>query len=113
MVWRAVGAGLLTVLPALVYTLKASAPGARAGVTLLLCQRLPRQCLAKALLCMHAPPAHAHSKTCQRRAVYSAQDKAENDLLARPLARTLNLGLMACSIGHLLIFGPILNHVRC
>lgn len=27
------------------------------------------------------------------------QDKAENDLLARTLARTLNLGLMAASVG--------------
>lgn len=58
MVWKAVGAGLLTVLPAITYTLK---------------------------------------------------DKAENDLLARPMSRTLSLGLMAASIGHLLVLCPILN----
>lgn len=39
------------------------------------------------------------------------QDKAENDLLARSVPRTLNLGLLAASIGHLLVLGPILNQV--
>lgn len=58
MVWKGVGGGLMTILPAMTYTLK---------------------------------------------------DKAENGLLGRSLARTLNLGLLISSIGHLLVFGPILN----
>lgn len=37
------------------------------------------------------------------------QDKAENGLLGRSVARTLNIGLMLASVGHLLVFGPILN----
>ncbi|KAI7838055.1 hypothetical protein COHA_008138 [Chlorella ohadii] len=59
MVWKGIGAGLVTILPAITYTLK---------------------------------------------------DKAENELLGRSIARTLNLGLMAASIGHLLVLGTVLNH---
>ena len=39
------------------------------------------------------------------------QDKSENQLLGRSVSRTLNLGLMFVSLGHLLVFGPILNQV--
>ena len=39
------------------------------------------------------------------------QDKSENQLLGRSVSRTLNLGLMFASLGHLLVFGPILNQV--
>ncbi|PRW20778.1 Meiotic nuclear division 1 [Chlorella sorokiniana] len=59
MVWKGIGAGLMTILPAMTFTLK---------------------------------------------------DKAENELLGRSIARTLNLGLMAAAIGHLLVLGNILNH---
>ncbi|KAL4433392.1 hypothetical protein ABPG77_010245 [Micractinium sp. CCAP 211/92] len=58
MTWKGVGGALMTVLPAMTYTLK---------------------------------------------------DKAENGLLGRSVARTLNIGLMLASVGHLLVFGPILN----
>lgn len=40
------------------------------------------------------------------------QDKAENELLGRPLARALNLGLAACAAGHLAVLGPVLNQAR-
>ncbi|GAB4819414.1 hypothetical protein N2152v2_006460 [Parachlorella kessleri] len=55
--WKAIGGGLMSVVPAMTYTLK---------------------------------------------------DKAENDLLGRSIPRSLNFGLMLASIGHLLVFGPIL-----
>jgi hypothetical protein len=42
----------------------------------------------------------------------AVQDKAENGLLGKSIPRTLNLGLMGGAVGHLLVFGPILNQVR-
>lgn len=52
------------------------------------------------------------SNTASRLTCCCLQEKAENELLGRSIARTLNLGLMAASIGHLLVLGKILNHVR-
>ena len=52
------------------------------------------------------------SNTTSRLTCCCLQEKAENELLGRSIARTLNLGLMAASIGHLLVLGKILNHVR-
>lgn len=47
--------------------------------------------------------------TCSPLPPLISQDKAENGLLGRSVARTLNLGLLLASVGHLLVFGPILN----
>lgn len=58
---------------------------------------------------LHQPMPFMKSRVCRPS---SPQDKAENELLGRSIARTLNLGLMAAAIGHLLVLGTILNHVR-
>lgn len=147
MVWKAVGAGLLTVLPAITYTLKAGAAaqhgtphdcasrrGAK-GCSASCCRVLPRASSSPAVcsgpmpasptLLPHVPlqhipacgvPSAAFCKGEQASPPAYSQDKAENDLLARPMSRTLSLGLMAASIGHLLVLCPILNQAslwRC
>jgi hypothetical protein len=57
---------------------------------------LPRACTAAALMGQSA-------------GVVGVQDKAENDLLGRSIARTLNIGLLLASIGHLLVFGESIS----
>ena len=120
MAWKAVGGGMMTVLPALTYTLKVStasvagvAAAAAAALVVLLSLLCPGACR-----CAVCPAASAGAIT--QSAVQSLlncaahsllQDKAENQLLGRSVARTLNLGLMFASVGHLLVFGPILNQV--
>lgn len=40
---------------------------------------------------------------------YTLREKSESNLLAKTIPRTLNLGLMVASVGHMLVLGPILS----
>jgi hypothetical protein len=79
------------------------------------CPMLARQAgpmqLAPPLSCAVAAAAKESPSPFLAMLPFISQDKAENELLARSVPRTLNLGLMGAAVGHLLIFGPILNMV--
>jgi len=40
---------------------------------------------------------------------YTLREKAEDNLLSKSIARMLNMGLLATSVGHILILGPMLS----
>lgn len=112
LVWKMVGAGLMTLLPGIAYTLKArrrrrAVVPAAAGWEGMQLQQLGGWA-ARPGSPVPAPQGNTECRPPPRR----AQDKAESDLLALPVSRTLNLGLMAASVGHLLVLAPIMNKAR-